>query len=148
MSPTSWLEIEPDSPFSLANIPFGIISTSTNPKPRPAVAIGDWALDLEMFARNGGFRELSALSPNLDVFSQPTLNLFAALGQTAHGQTRKYLQDIFAQKGPYPALLEDNLSLRKTALVNLDSVKNHMPMHVGDYTDFYAGRNHAYNVSL
>ena len=27
-------------------------------------------------------------------------------------------------------------------------VTSHLPMHIGDYTDFYAGLNHAYNVGV
>ena len=43
-----------NSEFSLDNIPFGIISTSTQP-PRPATAIGDYALDLHLLAEAGLF---------------------------------------------------------------------------------------------
>ena len=35
------------SPFTFDNVPFGVISTGNNTRPRCAVAIGDHALDLE-----------------------------------------------------------------------------------------------------
>ncbi len=145
---SSWLNITPESPFSLANIPFGIISTPSDPSLRPAIAIGDYALDLRAFASNNGFAQLPAISKNIEVFSQPTLNSFAALGQSIHRQVRKYLQDIFSVNGPYKATLEQNPELQQKVLVPLKEIKSHLPMHVGDYTDFYAGKNHAYNVSL
>lgn len=44
MSPTP--EVPANSPFTLHNIPFGVISTSSNPTPRCASAIGDHAIDL------------------------------------------------------------------------------------------------------
>ena len=40
------------SPFTLANLPFGIISTNENPHPHCAAAIGDYALDLPLYGRH------------------------------------------------------------------------------------------------
>lgn len=142
---SSWLEIPKDSPFSLANIPFGIISTEQFP-PRPAVAIGKFALDLFAFASYGGFSQLPSFQPHLEVFSKSTLNEFAALGRPVHRQVREYLQSIFAEDTPYPDVLKTDIKLRKVTLFLLSDVKNHLPMQIGDYTDFYAGINHAFNV--
>lgn len=111
MGSQSWLDISPESPFSLANIPFGIVSTPSGPSPRPAIVIGDYALDLQAFASNSGFAQLPAISQNIEVFSQPTLNSFAALGQSTHRQVRKYLQEVLSANGPYKAILEQNPEL-------------------------------------
>ena len=143
MPPKSWLSIPTSSHFSLANIPFGVISTSSNKAQRPAVAIGDHCLDLKSFAADGGFSETNV---DMSVFSQPTLNAFAALGRPVHRTVRKYLQDVFAEQTPYPKILKDNEKLRQAALLRRDEVQMHMPMQIGDYTDFYAGKNHAFNV--
>lgn len=145
MARQSWLQISPDSPFSLANIPFGIITTANTTSPRPAIAIGDYALDLAVFASNDGFSGLWSIHTNLYVFSEPTLNAFAALGRPVHREVRKYLQDIFAQDTPHPDLLKENETLKSHALFPLKDVKNHLPLHIGDYTDFYVGKNHALN---
>lgn len=145
---SSWLQIPKTSPFSLANIPFGIISTKQSSSPRPAVAIGDYALDLFAFASSGGFSKLPTIQPYLDAFSRPTLNEFAALGRPVHRQVREYLQSIFTAETPYPQLLKSNTELQKAALIPLSEVQNHLPMQIGDYTDFYAGLNHAYNVGV
>lgn len=145
----SWLQIPRDSPFSLANIPFGIISTKSSSTRRPAVAIGDYALDLSAFASAGGFSQLPAVQPHLSVFSQSTLNDFAALGRPMHRQVREYLQAVFRGDTPFAAVLKANTDLQKTALVSRkDDATNHMPMHIGDYTDFYSGLNHAYNIGV
>ncbi|KEF56394.1 fumarylacetoacetase [Exophiala aquamarina CBS 119918] len=139
----SWLTIPKSSHFSLANIPFGIISTASNPSRRPAVAIGDHVLDLQEFSASGAF---SSLGVNVSVFSKPTLNDFAALGRPVHRSVRKYLQDVFAENTSYADVLKSNNSLQEKALLMRDQVTLHVPMQIGDYTDFYAGKNHAFNV--
>ncbi|KAF4465338.1 fumarylacetoacetase [Fusarium albosuccineum] len=143
----SWLPIPAGSHFSLANIPFGIISTVSKPARRPAVAIGKHVLDLAAFANQGGFAKLTALPKDkLSVFTQPTLNDFASLGRPVHKATRAYLRDVFRQDTPYPDILKGNESLQKEALIPLSDVETHLPLRIGDYTDFFAGRNHAQTV--
>jgi fumarylacetoacetase len=138
----SWLSIPASSHFSLANLPFGIISTSGT-SPRPAIAIGDQCLDLKAFAADGGFNDVKI---DTAVFSQPTLNAFAALGRPVHRTVRNYLQDVFAEPTSYPKILKENDKLRQAALIPRDQVQMHMPMQIGDYTDFYAGKHHAFNI--
>lgn len=144
----SWFSIPKNSPFSLANIPFGIISSASAPSRVAAIAIGDHALNLSVFASSGGFSQLPAIQSHLGVFSQPTLNAFAALGRPVHRQVREYIQSVFRADTPFPQILKDNGALQKDALLPLSEVTNHVPMQIGDYTDFYAGLNHAYNVGV
>ena len=148
MAAKSWLPIPRTSHFSLANIPFGIISTASSKTPRPAIAIGDKALDLTIFSSNNGFSALPSIHPHLSVFSQPTLNAFAALGRPLHREVRKYIQGIFLADTTHPHILKSNHTLQQQALIPLRDVSTHLPLHIGDYTDFYAGRNHAYNVGV
>ncbi|KAF2093038.1 Fumarylacetoacetase [Rhizodiscina lignyota] len=144
----SWFPIPPASHFSLANIPFGIISTTANPKPRLGVPIGDHVLDLALFTANNGFARQSTIQPHQHVFSELTLNSFAALGRPVHSVVRKYIQDVFLENTSYPEILKDNAALQKEALVPLKEVTNHLPLEIGDYTDFFVGRNHAYNCGI
>ncbi|KHN95020.1 Fumarylacetoacetase [Metarhizium album ARSEF 1941] len=144
----SWLNISPDSHFSVANIPFGIISTASDATRRPAVAIGDYALDLKEFASGGGFSASPDIQKHQDVFSAQTLNNFAALGRSFHRSTREYLQSIFSANTESPQILKDNEQLKQAALLKRADVQNHLPLSIGDYTDFYAGKNHAYNVGV
>ncbi|KAF2158228.1 fumarylacetoacetate hydrolase FahA [Myriangium duriaei CBS 260.36] len=144
----SWLSIPPRSPFSIANIPFGIITHAKSPDPHTAVAIGEYALDLDIFTAQNGFSGLSIIQPHQTVFSSPTLNDFAALGKPMHSAVRKYIQSVFLESTPFPKVLKDNKKLQEEALIPLKDVKNHVPMQIGDYTDFYAGLNHAYNVGV
>lgn len=144
----SWLSIYEDSPFSIHNLPFGIISTSNNPRPRPAIAIGDKALDLSKFASEDGFRHLPEIQSHLHVFSEPDLNAFAALGRPTHRSVRQYLQKALSSTGDIPDVLQENRKLQDEALYPPNEVEMHLPLKIGDYTDFYAGLNHAYNVGV
>lgn len=144
----SWLSMPPESPFSLANIPFGIISTASDGIPRPAVAIGDYALDLKAFTQADGFASLAEFKPHTHSLLQITLNDFAALGRPVHSAVRSYIQAVFKADTPYPTILKENKALQDTALLPLSQIKNHLPMKIGDYTDFYAGLNHAFNVGV
>lgn len=153
----SWLDIPAGSGFSLDNIPFGIISHAGSPEPHAAVAIGDHVLDLKLFAAGDGFSGLPEATPSvLQTFSEKTLNGFAALGRPLHQKVRAYLRLVFAQRGdnnnnnntPFSQLLRDNATLRGDSLVPQSRVETHLPLQVGDYTDFYVGRNHAYNVGV
>lgn len=146
MTAESWLEIPGDSHFSLNNIPFGIISTASAPSPHPAIAIGTHVLDLAVFTHGNGFSSLPTIQPHLSVFNHPTLNAFASLGRPIHRSVRTYLQDVLSSTTSFPGLLKDNTSLRAIALLSQDEVTMHLPMLIGDYTDFFAGRNHASNV--
>jgi fumarylacetoacetase len=105
-------------------------------------------LDLEAFAANNGFSALSTIQPHQSVFSQPSLNAFAALGRPIHSVVRKYIQSVFTAETPYPDVLKNNTTLQKEALIPLKDIKTHLPFRIGDYTDFFAGRNHAYNCGV
>jgi len=142
----SWLSFDKKCQFSLANIPFGIISHRSRSNPHPAIAIGEHALDLEIFTERNGWADLSTIQPHQTVFSEPTLNAFAALGKPMHCLVRKYLQSVLLKDTPFPEILRDNYSLQKAALIPLRDIQYHLPMYIRDYTDFYAGLHHAYNV--
>jgi len=140
-------EVAPDSDFSLENIPFGIISTKDIPRPHAAVAIGKYACDLEVFSKHAYFHEhlFPFLRDHPDVFCQPTLNAFAALGREVHNRVRATLQDCFTRDHE-----SSNIAAEAGQFVRmlwpLDEVTMHLPMQIGDYTDFYAGVVHATHV--
>ncbi|KIX00660.1 fumarylacetoacetase [Rhinocladiella mackenziei CBS 650.93] len=146
MASASWFEIAPQSPFSLANIPFGVACFHGSEKPVTTVAVGDHALNLAIFASKNGFSELATIKDHLHVFDQPTLNELAALGRHIAGAVRRYLQDIFKAETPFPHLLRDNKELRSQCLVLLTQIQMQLPFQIGDFSDFYGGMNHAVNA--
>lgn len=134
MALKSWFTIPRGSHFSLSNLPFGIITHANGASPRPAVAVGDRALDLEIFTAENGFRDLSIIQPHQSVFSERTLNAFAALGRPVHSIVRKYIQSIFLVDTPYPEVLKSNPTLQERCLIVQKKVQMHLPMQIGDYT--------------
>jgi fumarylacetoacetase len=146
MAPPSWLDVASDSRFSLANLPFGIATFPGAEKPAVATAIGEYALNLAVFAANDGFSQFAEVQGHIDVFDQPTLNALAALGRRFSGVVRHYLQDILKADTPYPQLLKDDRNLRNGCLARLTQVQMHLPFRIGGFSDFYGGMNHAYNA--
>jgi fumarylacetoacetase len=144
----SWLDIDPASDFSLANLPFGIISTSASPNPHVGVAVGSYVLDMKELACHPKFyRVFDFIAEHGDVFSKPTLNAFAALGRPIHKQTRSRLQDVLsAGNSTYESFLRKDDYWISRIVVPAKSVKLHLPVEIGDYTDFYAGYHHAFHV--
>jgi fumarylacetoacetase len=146
----SWLPIDPTSEFSLENLPMGIISTRQNPAPRAATAVGDLAFDLDVLMADSviqsrfSFLKVATLIDRKAIFAQSTLNAFAALGRPIHRNFRTALQDLLSKKTSCPEALRDNAKLRQAALIPRDEVTMHLPMRIGDYTDFYAGYHHAF----
>ncbi|EMC94395.1 hypothetical protein BAUCODRAFT_546940 [Baudoinia panamericana UAMH 10762] len=125
-------------PFTFANLPYGIISTPTEPKPRCAVAIGDHAIDLAKYSKNGSLFEVES-SHNFiaqQAFSEPALNTFAALPWSARRAVRERIQkDLKDDKVP------------ASCLVELKNVTSHLPMKMGGFSDFYTSLEHCLNCS-
>lgn len=136
---TSWVDSAnaPDCPFPIQNLPFGVFSRAGE-APRCATAIGDRVLDLAALEAAG------LLDAGASVFAKPALNDFMALGNAAWQRVRERLTDLLAEGGD--GTLRDDAGLRTKALVPLSDVTLHLPFTVAEYTDFYAGRQHAFNV--
>ncbi|KAI8913316.1 hypothetical protein EDD86DRAFT_200265 [Gorgonomyces haynaldii] len=128
-----------NSDFTLDNIPFGIIEVEG--EARPASAIGKYAVDLKQVAALGLFR--GPLLSQSDCFQKPTLNAFMALGRQAWRECRSSLQQLLT-KGS----VLDTHAQKDTVLIPLEHVKNLLPIEIGDYTDFYASKEHAFNVGV
>jgi fumarylacetoacetase len=122
--------------FPLQNLPYGVFSRDDEPA-RCATAIGDQVLDLAALDAAG----LIDAGGN---FARPALNDFMALGPERWAAIRARLTALLASDGE-PALQED-AALRERALLPMAAAKLHLPIKVSGYTDFYAGKNHAFNV--
>lgn len=122
-----------DHPFPLNNLPYGVFSTEGTEE-RCGVAIGDMILDLAA-AEEAGLVTVSEI-PAFDV---PYWNDFMDLGAEAWDALRTRLIEILAEGSPDQEKAEP-------FLVPMAKATLHMPIVVSEYTDFYAGRNHAFNV--
>ena len=137
----SWIESanSADCAFPIQNLPFGVFTTGAE-APRCGVAIGDSVLDLAAAEAAG----LVTTGATGTVFDQPTLNAFMALGNAAWTRVREQLTALLAADGD--PTLRDDAGLRALAIVPMTAARMHLPFKVAEYTDFYAGRQHAFNV--
>ena len=131
----TWVDIPQHSDFSKYNLPFGIFSKK-NESPRAGVAIGDQVIDLYALAQKGFFEDL--ISSN-EIFNQPFLNHFIALGKEITNPVRTQIQQALCDRSSL-------LFQHQEVLVPIADVRMHMPVQVGDYTDFYSSIEHATNV--
>lgn len=134
----SWVEVSPESDFSIQNIPFGIFTTE-GAMPRVATAIGDYVLDLTQLQDKGMFNGLD-LPEN--IFQQSTLNAFMALGKATTRAVRNRISDLLEEGNRE---IRDTY-LKDTALIPMSDVEMLLPVQVPNYTDFYSSEQHAFNV--
>ena len=130
----SWVESanRPGSDFPLNNLPCGVFSTGDTDL-RCGVAIGDCILDVAGMEKSG----LLHVVPN-PAFSGPFWNDFMALSGEVHIGFRAALT----------AMLQEGADRHFVApyLFPMSKARLHMPFRVAEYTDFYAGQHHAFNV--
>nr|WP_152826473.1 fumarylacetoacetase [Fertoeibacter niger] len=131
----SWIDSAnaPDCAFPLNNLPCGVFSVQGD-SPRCGVAIGDFILDVSALEEEG-LLQLGG-HPVLDV---PFWNELMELGPDAWADFRAQVAAFLNEGSPKRALAEDHLMPLADAVL-------HMPFLVSEYTDFYAGRHHAFNV--
>lgn len=137
----SWIESAnaADCPFPIQNLPYGVFRRDGETA-RCCVAIGDCIVDLAALEEAG----LVAAKMGDRVFDRPDLNAFMALGPDAWARVRARLTDLLVADGD--ATLRDDTAARLRTLVPLSEAKLLLPIRVSEYTDFYAGRQHAFNV--
>ncbi|KAJ8311455.1 hypothetical protein KUTeg_010810 [Tegillarca granosa] len=136
----SFISVNPDSHFPIENLPYGVFSTADNPRHRIGIAIGDQILDLSVVKH---LFDGPVLQSQQNVFDEPTLNAFMSMGRPAWSEARATLQRILSSSEP---VLRDNASLRARAFVPQAQATMHLPAKIGDYTDFYSSKYHAFNV--
>jgi fumarylacetoacetase len=117
--------------FPLNNLPYGAFSVDGGPV-RCGTAIGDFVLDLHALE-----------SARIISFGGTLLtggwNGFMALGRDDWNRLRSELTALLKEGSQAADSLEQYLvPVQNTAL--------HMPFSVTEFTDFYAGRHHAFNV--
>lgn len=139
----SFIDVAPDSHFPLQNLPYGVFSTRDIPDRRVGVAIGEYVLDIAFLAERGFFRETHPDA--LALFQQPTLNAFMAAGAPLWSAVRARLTLILSAENPE---LRDDDEARSRALYAQREVALHLPVDIGDYTDFYSSKEHATNVGI
>lgn len=131
----TWIDIPKDSDFSIYNLPFGIFS-SKNVSKRIGVAVGNKVIDLLACNDLNIFEDL-----NIDnsIFENDFLNDFINLGKNKTNKVREIIQ---------LQLTDDNSVLKKNngLIISMNNIEMHLPVKIGDYTDFYSSIEHASNI--
>jgi len=135
----SWINVPKGSDFPIQNLPLGIAAWNGEP-PVPATRVGNTVVDLSILA---DVALLDGLGIPREAFLEPTLNAIMACGKPAVRALRQRLSELLREGN---TSLRDDNPLREDPLLPNDQVAMHVPVEVGDYTDFYSSREHATNV--
>lgn len=122
-----------DTDFPLNNLPCGVFSDARG-GPRCGVAIGDRILDMAALEAAGLVRLDTA-----PLFAEPAWNALMAKGPAVWDALRARLIDLLAEGAPEREQVEPHL-------VPMAGARMHLAFRVAGYTDFYASRQHAFNV--
>ncbi|MDP2776280.1 MAG: hypothetical protein Q8O48_01450, partial [Anaerolineales bacterium] len=90
MSLKSFIEVQPESDFPIQNLPYGVFSTASNPKPRIGTRIGAWVVDLAMLDEEKIFNKPYGF------FADPTLNRFMSAEHAAWREVRQRLTGLLS----------------------------------------------------
>lgn len=119
-----------DGDFPLNNLPCGVFSVNGD-APRCGVAIGDMILDCRS-------AEAAGLTGTAAIFDAPSWNAHMAAGPAAWRALRERLTELLAEGAPEAAVAPH--------LVRREGATLHLPFTVSEFTDFYSGIHHAFNV--
>ena len=131
----SWIKVDKNSDFSIYNLPFGIFSESDQIK-RVGIAIGDHVIDLYAAYELGVFKDLNF---DISVLESDYLNDFIALGKPVTVKVRADIQFELCNENSV-------LKSHPSVFIKQSVVTMHLPVKVGDYTDFYSSIEHATNI--
>ena len=128
---------DPESEFPIQNLPLGVFRRrGGTDSPRIGVAIGDRVLDLAACARAG---LLGGIDGAARFMVDDTLNRVMTQGRELARALRASVS-VLLREGHDAARRERELTL------GLADAELLLPVHIGDYTDFYASIHHATNV--
>ena len=139
----SFIPVSENSDFPIQNLPYGVFRrcVGANDRPRIGVAIGEMILDLAEIDAAGLLDGTAVAGQGL--FTREALNAFLALGRPVWRETRARITQLLRADEP---ALRDNPDLRDRALVPMTDAEMLLPVHIGDYTDFYSSKEHATHV--
>jgi len=135
----SWLDVPENSDFPIQNIPFGVFKSENVPA-RVGTRIGDQVIDLNALFILGYLDNLPFTNGD---FNTDSLNKIMKKGKKATSDLRNRISKLFNKENND---LSSNAHHVQQVVFPVERVEMCMPVHVGDYTDFYSSRDHATNV--
>lgn len=117
------------SGFTLDALPYGVMRTPSGD--RVVTRLGDDVIDVTPIAH--------VLEPDaVKYFNTPTLNTLMAAGPTVWAEVRAALQSWLGDPVNAELVAKHSIPITDVNMV--------LPVHIGDYVDFYSSRDHAENV--
>lgn len=138
MKVKTWLEIPEDSDFSIYNLPYGIFSVNGGKK-KAGIAIGEYIIDLNRL-QDYSLLEHSML--DREIFLSDSLNPFIASGKSVWTYVRERVTELLTDSN------SPLIKMQTEVLIPQSEVKMHLPVQIGNYTDFYSSLEHAINVGI
>jgi fumarylacetoacetase len=122
-----FIEIEPESHFSIDNLPFGIFEHPSAGESRCAAAIGKYLVDLHELESHGLFD--STILKGQRAFSFSTLDLFLSLGNKAWKAASVRIEELLTGEDP---VLKQNPRLREKVFHLREDVRMLLPVRAGN----------------
>lgn len=122
--------------FQINNLPYGVFRPRIGGEARIGVALGNKVLDLKALSEKG-------LLPSDRGLSEKTLNTFMGSGSQSWQEVRHEMQKVLLCD-EHAKNLSNRCSLPEVTHEQ-DAVEMLLPAQIGDYTDFFASREHAEN---
>src|SRR5688500_852249 len=140
----SWLDSanSSETDFPIQNLPFGIFTRSgaVEISAQVGVAIGDSILDVTAAVTGG----LLAATPGTVACRSSALNALMALDVAERSSLRSALSELLRAGSDLGAKA---LTLRESILIPMRLAELHLPVAVGDTTDFYAAIHHPTHIA-
>ena len=134
----SFISVSADHYFPLLNLPYSTGKHQSSDEIHCVSRIGDWIISLTYLEAQGFLQFPSKL------FDTGTLNKFMSEERNIWQAVRGRLQDLLRVDNPE---LRDS-EHRNKALTPVSEFELTLPVSIGDYTDFYCSKNHAFNVGV
>jgi fumarylacetoacetase len=131
----SFIPVSDASDFSFSNLPWGAV-VWTDGTTHLATRLGGTVISLRALHQAGMFAGFAELQ-------QDCFNAFIDRGPEAWSAVRRELQALYRAGSAWEAS-----PLRAACEADCAAVANVLPVRIGDYTDFYASRQHATNVGM
>ncbi len=126
-----WVPGAAGSGYDIDHLPMGVVVPVGDDRPRCAVRIGDFALDLAA-------AESAELVLAADSLLEPNLDTFLAMGPAHWSAVRARVTELLSDASLRSAV--------EPLLLPLNETENRLAWTVADYVDFYSSEHHASNV--
>jgi fumarylacetoacetase len=128
----TWLELAPDDPFGIHNLPYCSFSPDEpRPVPRIGARIGGYVLDLTEAEARGLLDARGGMQFGV-------INAFVAEGRHRWAAVRRWLTEVLTDDRHRAAV--------EPLLHPVDRIRLYLPIDVADYVDFYSSEEHASNL--